>query len=237
MALIAIFSEFRQVSDESGSKVRESWARVGGLAWTYYEIAETAFGRFIHEMEDPPPRPQYNRDPTEWLEHERRLCEAGIQTIVFSAMCAEAAIFDLAAIHLGDAYAEQHIDRLDLISKWVVVPQLICGRTLRLNGTAINSLRATVKARNVLAHPKSLPFDPDPATTANVRKKWAAFPEAVRLSYRALVHLSLEVNDVLGVTAGVLPPFEKGVVSSSEPPDPVRPVIAQCREAHARSKA
>ena len=94
-----------------------------------------------------------------------------------------------------------------------------------------------VKARNFLVHHRSLPFDPDPATTANVRKKWAAFPETVHLAYRALVHLSLEVNDVLGVTAGVLPLFEKGVISSSEPSDPVRAVIAQCREANARSKA
>lgn len=171
------------------------------------------------------------------MKHEHRLREAGIQTIVFAAMCAEAAIFDLAAIHLGDGYAEQHLDKLDLVSKWVVVPQLICGKTLRMNGTAINSLRAMVKARNFLVHHRSLPFDPDPATTANVRKKWAAFPETVHLSYRALVHLSLEVNDVLGVTVGVLPLFEKGIISSAEPSDPVRAVITQCREAHARSKA
>lgn len=225
------------MSDDSGPQIRETWVRVGGLAWDYYEITEAAFERFIHEREAPPPLPGPDQDTTEWMEHEDRLRQAGIQTIVFAAMCAEAAVFDLAAIHLGDGYAEQHLDKLDLVSKWVVVPQLICGKSIRLNGSAANSLRAMVKARNFLVHHRSLPFDPDSATTANVRKKWAAFPETVHLSYRALVHLSLEVNDVLGVPVGVLPPFEKGVISSSEPSGPVGAVIAQCREAHARSKA
>jgi hypothetical protein len=150
--------------------------------------------------------------------------------------CAEAAVFDLAAIHLGDSYAEQHLDKLDLVSKWIVVPQLICGKSIRLNGPAANSLRAMVKARNFLVHHRSLPFDPDSAAIANARKKWAAFPETVHLSYRALVHLSLEVNEVLGVAAGVLPPFEKGIICSPEPSGPVRTVISKCREAHARSK-
>ena len=50
--------------------------------------------------------------------------EAAFLAIVFAGMTLEAVIYDFAARHLGEEYVKQHIDRLDLVSKWVIVPQL-----------------------------------------------------------------------------------------------------------------
>lgn len=51
--------------------------------------------------------------------------DTGLQTIVFAALCLEAAIFDYAAVHLGDAYVRDHLDKIDLLSKWVVVMRFV----------------------------------------------------------------------------------------------------------------
>ena len=81
-----------------------------------------------------------------------RMLTAGLKTIVFAAMCIEAAAFDFAATQLSDSYAQRYLDKLDLVSKWVVVPKLICGRSLKESGPSLNALRVLVRARNALVH-------------------------------------------------------------------------------------
>ena len=105
---------------------------------------------------------------------QRRMLVSAIKTIVFSAMATEAAIFDLGAIHLGDSYARQNLDRLDLVAKWIIVPKLICGTSLDTNGPGIQTLRELVKARNALVHHKSWSLhDPDAALKKGER--WSHF--------------------------------------------------------------
>lgn len=53
-----------------------------------------------------------------------------VKTNVFSAMALEAAAFDLAAIQLSDKVAANYLDKMDLLGKGMIVPRLICGRSL-----------------------------------------------------------------------------------------------------------
>ncbi len=58
-------------------------------------------------------------------QYERRE-QAAVIGITFAAMCLEAFFYDYAASKLGDDFTRAHLDKLDLPSKLLIVPQLVC---------------------------------------------------------------------------------------------------------------
>lgn len=216
-------------------EVQQTWGRINALAWHYYGIAEEAYDHFLDAKENLVPLPE-NADPAEHFASERRLLSASFQTIVFSAMACEAAIYDLAAVQLGDEYTSQYLDKLDLLAKWIVVPSLICGRKLKEDGPAINALRTLVRTRNALVHHKSLPAFPAEEVLPKAEGQLERVVHDTGTAFKTVVLLSLELNQVLGTPAGALPIFEKSVASLSD--RATRPrilqVIARCREICAR---
>ncbi|MBT3984541.1 MAG: hypothetical protein HOE90_24505 [Bacteriovoracaceae bacterium] len=81
-----------------------------------------------------------------------------IVSVVFTAMYFEAFIYDYAASYLGDDYSKSHLDKLDFISKWLVIPKLITGKELSKEGQAYQALKRLHKDRNSLVHLKSKKF-------------------------------------------------------------------------------
>lgn len=75
---------------------------------------------------------------------------------VFTAMYFEAFIYDYAASCLGDKYVKDHIDKLDFMSKWIVVPRLIVGKEMDKEKQAYMVLKQLHKDRNALVHLKSI---------------------------------------------------------------------------------
>ncbi len=67
--------------------------------------------------------------------------EAGVKTILFAALSVEAAINDYAAWQLSDSYFDKHLSSLDVLSKWVVIPKLVCGQSIKKSGPAYSSLK------------------------------------------------------------------------------------------------
>ena len=216
--------------------VHKTWARHGVLAWTYADIAQAAYVSFLQEENRFVPAPKEDEDFGHYSAQQRRMLVSAIKTIVFSAMATEAAIFDLGAIHLGDSYARQNLDRLDLVAKWIIVPKLICGTSLDTNGPGIQTLRELVKARNALVHHKSWSLhDPDAALKKGER--WSLrLGQNVHVAFKCLVLISLELHAVLQVSVCVLPPFESSVESSCHIPDILTEVIDKCRKIHAQHK-
>lgn len=78
--------------------------------------------------------------------------------VVFFVLAMEAYINYYAVMRLGKKYTEQHIDRLDLVSKWVIVPHLALGRRVLPEGETLTNLRKVVRLRNQIAHPKAGPY-------------------------------------------------------------------------------
>jgi len=82
------------------------------------------------------------------------------KAVTFGAMCLEAFIYDYAAHNLSDTYTRKYLDKLDLISKWVIIPRLVTGKILPRESQAFEHLKRLVKERNELVHPKSSVLPP-----------------------------------------------------------------------------
>jgi hypothetical protein len=83
-------------------------------------------------------------------------------TIAFAAMCLEALIWDYAACRTSQNKAEENFGSLNLVAKWVVIPQILCHTDItkaRIGSTCLlHRLRKLKDARNDMVHPKSKPL-------------------------------------------------------------------------------
>ena len=81
--------------------------------------------------------------------------ENWVKSMVFGALCLEAFIYDYAAHNFSDTYAKKYLDKLDLPSKWVIIPKLVTGKEFSRGSQAFEYLGELVKVRNELVHAKS----------------------------------------------------------------------------------
>lgn len=219
-------------------QIRDTYIRVDTMADTYAEIAEEAFGQFLSATANPVARPELPHDYAyaAFDDHENRKSVAGIKTIVFSAMALEAAVFDLAAIQLGDKVAKDYLDKMDLMGKWMIVPRLICGRSLREDGPAVNGLIGLVKARNALVHHKSMEWDNAGKADRAMMDRWVTFEkDQVPNAFKTLVLLSLEIDAVLESFLGALPYYGKEIFNDTPRTPEVEKVLRRCREIHLKN--
>ncbi|MEW6492181.1 MAG: hypothetical protein AB1589_06660 [Cyanobacteriota bacterium] len=86
---------------------------------------------------------------------KNKLSNYCLVTIVFAALAVEGYIYDYAARNLSDRFVDQHLDRLDVVSKWVVIPNLITGQDFPKEGNAFRLLKQLIKNRNYIVHNKS----------------------------------------------------------------------------------
>lgn len=82
--------------------------------------------------------------------------ESSLSAIIFGGLTAESLIYDLTVRYLGETYTRAHLDKMDLLSKWVVVPRILWGAEIDRGGNVYMRLKDLVKARNDTAHSKSL---------------------------------------------------------------------------------
>ena len=75
--------------------------------------------------------------------------------IVFSAIAVEAYIYDYVSRNLSDAFVKNYLDKLDPVSKWVIIPRLVIGKELPREHRWFDILKKLIKQRNRLVHEKS----------------------------------------------------------------------------------
>jgi hypothetical protein len=100
------------------------------------------------------------RSDAHQVEHElvslqEKIFESAINVIVFSAMTLEAYVYDYASRNLTDSFVQDHLDKLDLVSKWVVIPRLLTGKELPRDHRWFTKLKRLIQQRNALIHHKS----------------------------------------------------------------------------------
>jgi hypothetical protein len=91
----------------------------------------------------------------EFSEINREINKYSRIVIVFCALSLEAFINDYAIEHLSKSYLEKYLDKLDLYSKWVVIPRLLTGSQLDTGAKPMQDLDWLIKQRNRLVHFKT----------------------------------------------------------------------------------
>lgn len=112
-----------------------------------------AEGFFVYG-EEPNMHFAYNKHD-EVFQSEQQITLDIIKSIVFLNMYCEAYIWDLAASVLGDSYSKKYLDKLDMLSKWIVIPKLLFGKEIDQGHHSIGKLKELIKLRNDFVHSKS----------------------------------------------------------------------------------
>lgn len=90
---------------------------------------------------------------------ESKLDDCIACSIVFSSLALEAYIYDYAARNLGDNYVKEHLDKLDVVSKWIIVPKIITGNEIQKSEEGYSLLKKLIRTRNTIVHNKTIKID------------------------------------------------------------------------------
>jgi hypothetical protein len=121
----------------------------------------------------------------------RATIEAGDQVvvaIVFCAMSAEAEIFAYASRNLSASFAKTYLDKLDVISKWVLIPKLVAGKEIAKSTKAFQIFKEMIKQRNAYVHakPRSLHAGEEMTMSEDFAIEIAAAAENVAFAEKCL---------------------------------------------------
>lgn len=141
------------------------WAHRISMHAMYYKIAIEQATRY-HERDSEHSELEMDMANAEELSDiSRRLnqcyeerAQSAVIAITFAGMTLEAFFYDYAAGRLGDSVITKRRDRLNLPSKFLEYPRLVCGKSPDKSAAAYTSLEKLVRLRNALVHFKSLPF-------------------------------------------------------------------------------
>ena len=144
------------------------------------------------DPEDPPS--EYYSLHIELNPLEEARDQSCIISVVFTAMYFEAFIYDYAASCLGDKYSKDHLDRLDFISKWLVIPKLVTGKEISKSSQTYELLKRLHKDRNSLVHLKSREMKFSNEEAANYLKaREQGIQESTQNCRKALEHVLQEL--------------------------------------------
>jgi hypothetical protein len=78
-----------------------------------------------------------------------------LNTIVFSALTLEAFINHYAIEKSSLSYLKRHLDNLNPVNKWLIIPKLFTGKELDRNSQAFELLKRLFTRRNKIVHNKT----------------------------------------------------------------------------------
>lgn len=122
-----------------------------------------------------------------------------IKTIIFLTTFLEVYIYDFAGIALGDRYTKEHLDKLDTLSKWIVIPKLITGNEIDKSKAYYSDFKELIKWRNALIHHKSKDAIPlFELETENLKNELQPIYEKVDVSkfFKMLIELFMELDRI-----------------------------------------
>lgn len=238
--------------------IKASGARMGVSQSFYFGIAERSYNDFLEKRRQRDEARKlleaidsYAIDDEE--RHQREIphdvsnaeaSAAAISTIVFSAMCLEAAIYDFAAWHLDDTYVRTYLDKLDLVAKWMVIPKLIAQQEIPTGFATHEHLKTLVTLRNSLVHHRSIPV---PFGETDRHEKWMelnrqeeGIQDGCIRAIRAVIFLSLDMDYIFS-PHGVINPLplfrEPSRYGTRSPYSPeIEKLVVECREILIRSR-
>jgi hypothetical protein len=223
-------------------------ARYGTLTREYFLIAADAYATFAALTEERKPiaaeHDRLKAIPADddlalipirnnLYDLDAKILRGGIQTIVFAAMCLESGIYDYAAEGMGDRFTRAYLDKIDLKTKWLIIPHLVCGQMMRRDGAAFQALDSLISVRNELVHSKSKSARLDDLNhmqrqieESNIYRE--KIMKNVEIAIRAVVLVSLEMQWLDGERLITLPWFSPDFERLTPLPEALDPIIKDC---------
>lgn len=90
---------------------------------------------------------------------EAEIQRYSLMTVVFCVMTLESYINEYAITKFSKSYFDKYLDRLDLKTKWIIIPKLKTGIQLDEKSKAFKLFSETLKIRNKIVHDKSKIID------------------------------------------------------------------------------
>lgn len=120
---------------------------------------------------------------------------AVIVSVIFAALCLEAFIYDYGADHRTGNYVKNHIDKLDVPSKLVVLTELVTGKPFPTDSQAYGHLKKLIKDRNYLVHFKSKEFS---SSDFKGREQWHEDMQSrlLRMMYNATATVTEVMKEI-----------------------------------------
>lgn len=131
---------------------------------TYYSVAYTSFlevkrlerERVRYQRTLAPTGKELTDDDIDFLAMNAAQQErSAIVTVVFSALTLEAFVNDYGISNSSRSYFKNYLDKLSVLSKWLLLPKLFVGKTFRTDGQTFQSLAELFRQRDKLVHFKS----------------------------------------------------------------------------------
>jgi len=135
---LSYYSDYAHIALENYTPIKQLVAKRNGFEKKYDS-------RQISEEED-----------REWTDIINTIDKYSRIVIIFCALSLEAFINDYAIDRTSKSYLENYLDKLDLHSKWVVIPRLLTGHQLDTGSQPMEDLDWLIKQRNKLVHFKSV---------------------------------------------------------------------------------
>jgi hypothetical protein len=108
-------------------------------------------------------------------------------------MCLESLINDYCAIKKSSNYFKKYIEKLDTVSKWIIVPKIITNKEIPTDSQAIELLRGLFQLRNSMVHPKSKEYDSLTEDNSLKDEYSDLISKKVPLSFRAIKEITFEL--------------------------------------------
>lgn len=80
---------------------------------------------------------------------------AAMVSLIFSALTLEAFINNYGIERFSRSYFDNHLDKLSSVSKWIIIPKLVTGKTIDSDSQPYEQLRRLFRRRDHLVHYKT----------------------------------------------------------------------------------
>jgi hypothetical protein len=124
-------------------------------------------------------------------EKNDRIGRLALIVVIFCATSLEAYINHYAISHLSKNYVKTYLDKLDLLSKWVVIPRITTGTQLDAGSSALQDLSWLITLRNKLVHYKSRKIDID-----NIKKTDFLWGDDAKRAIETVKNLAQELKKI-----------------------------------------
>lgn len=118
--------------------------------------------------------------------------KSSVTTVVFISMAIEAYIYDYSARELSDNFAKTYLDKVDILSKWVLIPKLVKGKDFPIERQGFQLLKELFGYRNKLVHFKSSNITSD--NLADIHGRLVDSFEMASKAIQALIEISKDME-------------------------------------------